>query len=57
MEKEKIYTPMEEVLVAAAKWVQTKENMEKALQLDLLLLEMEEQQGLIDGKELQEWIL
>lgn len=56
MEKE-IYSPMEKVLVEAAKWVETKQNMGKALSLDLLLLEMERQQDMMDGRKMEEWIL
>lgn len=56
MEKE-IYTPMEQILVDAAKWVQTKQNMAKALELDLMLLELEAQADMMDGKKLEEWIL
>ena len=59
MEKE-IYTPMEKVLVQGALLAQALETKKKALealQLDALLLEMEEKQGLMDGIALQEWIL
>ena len=45
---------MKEVCQAA---VETMEKVETALTLDLMLLEMEEKQGLMDGVELQEWIL
>ena len=45
---------MKEITAAA---VETMEKVETALELDLMLLEMEEKQGLMDGVELQEWIL
>ena len=57
MEKENYYTPMEQILVEAAKWVQTKQDMGKALELDLMLLEMEAKADMMDGKKLEEWIL
>lgn len=53
MEKE-IYTPMEKLLIEAMK---TKEQERQALELDLMLLEMEQKAGLMDGVELEEWIL
>ena len=45
MEKE-IYTPMEKVLIGGALYaqaLQTKKDLEQALQLDLMLLELEAQ--------------
>lgn len=51
------YNPMEQVLIEGAKWLQTKQDMLKALELDLMLLQMEEEQSMMDGKELKEWIL
>lgn len=57
MENNQIYTPMEQILVDAAKWVQTKQNMAKALELDLMLLELEAQADMMDGKKMEEWIL
>lgn len=51
-----IYTQMEQVLIEGAKWLQTKQDMNRALELDLMLLEMEEEQGLYEGKPLEEWI-
>ena len=53
MSKE-IYTPMEQILIEGVK---IKEAERKALELDLMLLEMEEKQGLMDGIELKEWLL
>lgn len=57
MENKEIYNPMEQILIDAAKWVQTKENMNKALELDLMLLELEAKADMMDGIELQEWLL
>lgn len=51
MEKE-VYMPMEQVLIRGALLIealQTKQKMLKALELDQLLLEMEQEQGLQDG--------
>ena len=51
MQKE-IYTPMEKVLIQSALLAQaleTKQQTTEALKLDLLLLEMEKEQGLLDG--------
>ena len=59
MQKE-IYTPMEKVLIKSAYLAQaleTKKKEEAALKLDLLLLEMEEKQGLIDGLPEEAWLL
>lgn len=59
MQKE-IYTPMEDVLIKSALLAQaleTKKKEEAALKLDLLLLEMEEKQGLMDGLPLEAWAL
>ena len=59
MEKE-IYTPMEKVLIEGVQTLDrlTVSKMEtQALELDLMLLEMEEKMGLMDGVELKEWIL
>ena len=63
MEKE-IYTPMERILIEGAlkaeeiqKAYEIKDKERQALELDLLLLEMEEKIGLMDGVELQEWLL
>ena len=55
-----IYTPMEKVLVGGALYLEaleTKKKERQALELDLMLLEMEEKAGLMDGVELQEWVL
>ena len=52
-----IYSPMEKILIESAKWLQTKQDMQKALELDLMLLQMEEEQNMMDGRELKEWIL
>ena len=57
MENTEIYTPMEQVLVEAAKWLETKQNMNKALELDLMLLELEAKADMMDGKQLGEWLL
>ena len=46
MEKKEIYTPMERNLVAGAQVLQ---NLNKALKLDLMLLELEASVGLMDG--------
>ncbi len=64
MEKN-FYTPMEQILITAAKKLTTKEIVEsakktkqdsvKALEADLLLLELEEQVGLMDGLTVKEW--
>ena len=60
MEKE-IYSPMEKILIAGAQLYEeaaaTKAKEAEALKLDLMLLEMEEKMGLMDGIALQEWIL
>ena len=63
MEKE-IYTPMERVLIEGAikaeeiqKAYEIKEKERQALELDLLLLELESKIGLMDGIELEEWLL
>ncbi len=53
MEKE-IYTPMEKVLIEGLK---IKEQERQALELDLLLLEMEAKQDMMDGYKMEEWIL
>lgn len=37
--------------------IETMEQTSALLELDEMLLKMEEQQGLMDGLELQEWIL
>lgn len=52
-----IYTPMEQVLVEAAKWLETKQQMRQALELDLMLLELEAKADMMDGKQLGEWLL
>ena len=57
---EKIYTPMEEVLIKGALYMQAKETKAKTnelLKLDLLLLEAEEKAGLMDGLPLEAWLL
>ena len=48
------YSDMERILIEGVKIL---EDTTTALELDLMLLEMEEKQGLMDGVELQEWIL
>ena len=59
-----IYSPMERILIEGAlkaeeiqKAKEIKEQERQALELDLLLLEMEEKLDLMDGIELQEWLL
>lgn len=55
-----IYTPMEEVLIKSAllaEAMETKRKTAEALKLDMMLLEMEEKQGLIDGLPLEAWAL
>lgn len=50
--KKEIYTPMEQVLVQGAIYaeaLETKKKANQALALDLMLLEMEAEQGLMDG--------
>ena len=59
MEKQ-IYTPMEQVLVTGALLAQAAETKKKLTELeaiDLRLLELEEQVGLMDGITLEEWQL
>ena len=59
MEKQ-IYTPMEQVLVTGALLAQAAETKKKLTELeaiDLRLLELEEQVGLMDGITLEGWQL
>ena len=59
MEKE-VYTPMEQVLIRGAVYIEaleTKKKVVKALEADLLLLELEAQADMMDGAQLQEWLL
>ena len=66
MEKE-IYTPMEKILIEGAKLVSTKETVEAAIEtkkqlndalyLDQLLLELEAKADMMDGLKMEEWIL
>lgn len=66
MEKN-IYTPMEQVLIEGAKlleenkaekkWLETSTDLGKALELDLLLLDLEEKADMMDGLKLEEWLL
>lgn len=59
MEKE-IYTPMEQVLVQGAllaEALQTKQNLAKALELDVMLLKLEAQADMYEGKKMEEWLL
>lgn len=44
-----IYTREEELLVDIAKALTAKENTTKALELDLMLLEMESELNMVDG--------
>lgn len=50
----KFYTPQEEYLIEAMK---AHEAMRQALELDLMLLEMEQKADMMDGYSLQEWLL
>ena len=52
---EKIYTQMEQVLIAGAQLLAAKEKTTDALELDLQLLEMESELGLIDGMEVESY--
>ena len=57
MQKE-IYTPMEKVLLKSALLAQALQDKKKAVEvakLDLMLLKMEEEQGLIDGLPVEDW--
>ena len=66
MERE-IYTPMEKILIEGAQKLTTKETCDNAkktseqaitaLELDLMLLEMEKHFNQMDGIELKEWLL
>lgn len=49
-----IYTPMEKALIEALK---IKQQEQTALEMDLLLLEMERQQNMMDGYKMEEWVL
>lgn len=53
--KKEIYTKGEKLLVDIAKAIAAKENTEAALKLDLLLLDMESEMGLIDGVEVDQY--
>ena len=56
----KIYTPMEEVLIKGALYLEALETKKKLLQaeeLDALILKMEEQQGLLDGLKEEAYLL
>lgn len=56
MQKE-IYTPMERILIQSALLAQaaeTKKKLTEALALDAKLLELEAEQGLMDGLPLEE---
>ena len=65
--KNEIYTPMEQVLINAAKLLTTKEVCEEsietkqkavaALELDEMLLKMEAQFDMMDGVKQEEWLL
>lgn len=52
---EKIYTQMEQLLIAGAQLLSAKKDTATALALDLQLLEMEQEQGLIDGMEVDSY--
>lgn len=51
------YTEAEKILVEAAKLLEVKQLAAAALSLDPLLLEMEEQVGLMDGLKMEVWTL
>lgn len=60
MEKQPIYTPMEQVLIQSALLAQaleTKKKLAEAAKADLLLLELEEQVGQLDGLPEEAWLL
>lgn len=62
-----IYTPMEAILIKGAQALttkeivgaalKTKEDFNTALLLDNMLLELEAQADMMDGKKMEEWIL
>jgi len=53
---DKIYTQMEQLMIAGAKLLSAKEDTAAALALDLWLLEMESEMGLIDGMKEGEYL-
>lgn len=60
--KKEIYTPMEALLINAMvrrqereNALETKRKTTEALALDLVLLELEEQVGLLDGLKQEDW--
>ena len=62
MERE-IYTPAEKLLIGTLikhqelqDALKTKEQLNEALALDLLLLEMEEKQNMLDGLRMEQWL-
>lgn len=52
--KKENYTPMEKILIEGLK---IKQQEAAALELDLMLLEMEAKQDMMDGIKMEEWIL
>lgn len=44
-----IYTKEERILIEGAKWAENLQELNKALELDLLLLKLESSVGLMDG--------
>lgn len=54
MEKKEFYTPTEKYLIEAMK---CHEATTAALELDLMLLELEAKADMMDGMKLQEWLL
>lgn len=54
MSKKEFYTPMEKVLIEGIKVL---EDTTAALELDLMLLEMEAKANMMDGVALEEWVL
>ena len=52
--KKEIYTPMEKVLIEGAKLL---EKTTAALELDLMLLELEAKADMMDGLTMEEWLL
>ena len=58
--KNEIYTPMEKNLIQGALYLEALETKKKttaALELDLMLLELEAKADMMDGMNMQEWLL
>ena len=65
-EKNKYYSPMEEILIRGAQAftakeaeaaLETKKKTNSLLELDEMLLKMEAQADMMDGIKLEEWVL